>query len=111
MPARQVQCEQCLAIANVPDGGDPHAMTFCGCCTQDHHHGVTALACPGNSAIGHPGAPCSGRNPRTCRVVTTPEERQGEPCLGGHCGIEVDGCTVCRPLIHYVTVGQLIGTF
>lgn len=108
MPARQVQCKQCLAIANVEDGVDPHTMTWCGCCTQEHHHGLAAEACPGNNAVGHPGAPCTN-NPRTCAVISLPESRQGEPCPGGHCGTGIPDCTVCRPLIHYATAGLLVG--
>ena len=111
MPARQVQCKQCLAIANVPDGVDPHTMNWCTCCTADHHHGLAAEACPGNNAIGHVGAPCSHQNPMLCSVIGTLEQRKGEPCPGGHCGVGVEGCTVCRPVIHYVTAGLIMAGF
>lgn len=122
MPNRQVQCKQCLATASVPDGIDPHTMTWCSCCTQDHHHGQAAENCPGNNALGHPGAPCSHPNPRACTVVSQPVplpdgsepppdiagvRPAGEDCPGGHCGAGVPGCTVCRPIIHFATAGPL----
>jgi hypothetical protein len=28
----------------------------------------------------------------------------GEDCPGGHCGTGVEGCTVCRPVIHFAVV-------
>jgi hypothetical protein len=127
MPAqaggRQVQCAQCLAMNWVPDGVDPHTLTWCQCCTRDHHHGQAAEACPGNGGIGHPGEPCPHPNPLACTVLTrtlaTPvdlapadgpapaEPAPREPCPGGHCGAGVKGCTVCRPVIHFATAGPL----
>ena len=35
-----VQCKQCLAVIDIPAGENPHARTWCGCCTIDHHHGA-----------------------------------------------------------------------
>lgn len=103
MAERTVQCKQCLATASVPDGVDPHTMTWCQCCTIEHHHGQAAESCSGNNGVGHEGAPCTFPNPRACTVVTPP----GEDCPGGHCGVGVDGCTVCRPIIHFVTAGEM----
>jgi hypothetical protein len=62
-----------------------------GCCQEDHHHGEAANACPG----GH--GECL--TPAACATwhggMGQPEDT---PCPGGHCGMGVDGCTVCRPL-------------
>jgi hypothetical protein len=63
------------------------------CCLQDHHHGQNAGACPG-AGLRHAGAACSHADPKACLVVTD----AGEDCPGGHCGLGVDGCTVCRPI-------------
>jgi hypothetical protein len=104
-PTRRVQCQQCLAVTQLPDGADPHAHTWCGCCPitgddgQPHHHGQAAAACPGSGGEGHPGQPCPHPNPHAC-IRLTPA---GEDCPGGHCGVGVDGCTVCRPVIHFGT--------
>jgi hypothetical protein len=110
-PKKRVQCQQCLAVTQLDDGEDPHAHTWCGCCTQTdpetgqpHHHGRAAEACPGNGGAGHEGAPCPHPNPAVC-IRLTPA---GEDCPGGHCGIGVDGCTVCRPVVHFATVGQIL---
>lgn len=70
-----IQCKQCLATKYVPAGTDPHAVTFCACCTEDHHHGVTANNCPRT----HDG-----------------------PCWQGlQSGPKPEGCTVCRPVIFF----------
>lgn len=131
---RRVQCMQCLAETVIPDGADPHAFTWCGCCTrtdpatgQIHHHGRAAEACAGSNGTGHPGAACPHPNPKVCVRVSVPADvtpgdipvdgrevpampgrrGAGEPCPGGHCGIGVDGCTVCRPVIHFATAGDV----
>lgn len=105
MPGRQVQCKTCLAVTAVPDGVLPGSLTWCSCCTQDHDHGIAAASCPGDGGIGHPGEPCSHPSPRACTVVTP----AGEDCPGGHCGAGVNGCTVCRPVIHFVVAGSPAG--
>lgn len=126
---RRVQCMQCLAETVIPGGADPHALTWCGCCTrtdpatgQIHHHGRAAEACAGNNGTGHPGAPCPHPNPKACTAVSHPAppgdgegippgtpgiRGAGEDCPGGHCGVGVDGCTVCRPIIHFATAGDV----
>jgi hypothetical protein len=85
--ARQVQCAQCLAMNWVPDGVDPHSLTWCDCCTQDHHHGEGVLSAEECAAANHPGQPC----------LRPPEVRE-----------RPDGCTVCRPVIHYAVAGQVL---
>lgn len=80
-PGRQVQCKSCLAIARVPDGADPHSMTWCGCCAEDHHHGEGAAACG-------------------------PEAHGGEPCWNPPSVPRPDGCGVCRPVMHFVVAGS-----
>jgi hypothetical protein len=68
-----VQCKQCMKSQVIPAGADPHLVFECGCCTEDHHHGQEANACPRT----HDG-----------------------PCWQGPLsGPKPDGCTVCRPLI------------
>lgn len=107
------QCKQCLATAKLPPGADPHASTWCGCCPVDHHHGRQAASCPGNGGVGHPGEPCNQPNPRNCPVILGQRTPPGEPgpdpddeCPGGHCGVGVAGCTVCRPITHFAEVGN-----
>ena len=81
---RQVMCKQCLAVKDIPDGADPHALTWCTCCTQPHHHGQGAAACTPEK--NHPGQPCW--NP------------PAQPVRPGNCG-------VCRPLLHFAATSQL----
>lgn len=106
MATKRIQCMQCLTVAEIPSEADPHAVQICGCCTIDHHHGEAAAACPGNDGIGHPGEPCPQPNPASCTRVTP----AGKDCPGGHCGVGVAGCTVCRPLIHFGEAGDLQAT-
>lgn len=80
----QVMCKQCLAVANLPDGQDPHAVSWCRCCDADHHHGEAAQAC-GDSQ--HPGELCW--NP------------PGQP-------VKPENCGVCRPVHHMPTVGNAL---
>lgn len=87
-----VQCKQCLAMADLPAGTDPHSRTWCGCCAvtdeatgQPHHHGRDVLGAADCEAANHPGAPCW--NP------------PGTP--------RPDGCTACRPIIHFPVAGDL----
>lgn len=121
MAGRQVQCKTCLAMTTVPDGVEPGSLTWCRCCTADHDHGQAAAACPGNGEAGHPGAACPHPNPAVCTVVSVPVgegadspppgapgvRAVGEPCPGGHCGPGVEGCTVCRPVMHFAVTGSL----
>jgi hypothetical protein len=65
-----------------------------GCCAEDHDHEATANACPG----AHDGQECPAG---TDCLVFTPA---GEDCPGGHCHKDVDGCTVCHPVI--ITAGM-----
>lgn len=132
----QIICQTCLTAADLPPGADPHAYTWCDCCTirgddgKPHHHGRAAESCPGNGGIGHPGEPCPHRNPKVCIMVSRPVPAgdegltaavtgngvataggpvrpAGEDCPGGHCGVGVSGCTVCRPVMHMAVVGDL----
>lgn len=88
-----IKCNQCgkWQVFPVEAGADPDSALECGCCTQPHHHGQAANACPGAGG-NHTGAPCP--EPDTCIALTPP----GEDCPGEHCGLGVDGCTVCRPI-------------
>ena len=79
----QVMCKQCLTVKDVPPGVDPHTLTWCNCCTQDHHHGAGAAACQPEAS--HPGQACW--NP-----PWTPRP---------------DGCGVCRPVVHLPVTGDL----
>ena len=76
-----IQCKQCSSSINVDPGTDPHTLSWCNCCTEDHHHGEAAAACP----QAHEG-PCW--NPPTVPV-------------------QPDGCTVCRPVIHFANANVL----
>jgi len=81
----QFQCKQCLTVTELPDGSDPHAHTWCNCCTQTgdtgeiHHHGENSMLAADCEAANHPGQPC-----------WHPPAQPVRP----------DGCTVCRPVIH-----------
>jgi hypothetical protein len=124
-----IQCMQCGAMKDLPPGADPHDYTWCTCCTitgddgKPHHHGQAAASCPGNGGVGHPGEPCPHPNPKICirvsrpvlsgdkdadRVVIPggPVRPVGEPCPGGHCGVGVKNCTVCRPVMHLPQAGM-----
>jgi hypothetical protein len=123
-----IMCLQCQAMKNLPPGADPHAYTWCTCCTvkgedgEPHHHGRAAESCSGNGGIGHPGEPCPHPQPRACIVVSRPVPPEygdavtadtpgfraaEEECPGGHCGPGVTGCAVCRPVMHLPSVGDL----
>jgi hypothetical protein len=84
MPGRQVMCKQCLAVIEIPEGTDPPALTWCGCCPENHHHGKGAAAC--TSEKNHPGQPC-----------WNPPQHPVRP----------EGCLVCRPVMHFVVAGQM----
>jgi hypothetical protein len=104
-----VECQGCHTQAFLdPDAdpavlADPDAAITCppgsGCCSADHHHGNAASACPG----GHKACP----SPDACPVWlgmqphlenSSIRDTSAGKCPGGHCGLGVDGCTVCRPL-------------
>jgi hypothetical protein len=91
----QYACKQCLAVINLPDGSDPHAHTWCTCCTQTsgadekvHHHGENAMLATDCEAANHPGQPC-------WHPPTQPERP--------------DNCTVCRPVVHLAVVQAGLG--
>jgi hypothetical protein len=95
-----VQCNGCKTAAVTEHARDPDTSIVCppesDCCKADHHHGETANACPG----GHGACP----TPAACPVWG---QRQPEgPCPGGHCGLGIAGCSVCRP----ITITALPGT-
>lgn len=86
-----IACNGCGGWTLSADASDPDALLKCGCCPENHHHGRAASACPGAGG-NHPGVACpTGPD---CLVVTP----AGDPCPGGHCGKDVAGCTVCRPI-------------
>lgn len=84
------RCNQCGAVSESPleSGRDPDASVACGCCPQAHDHAAAANACP----RGHEGQPCPHPEGK-CTAVPA-----GQACPGGHCGLGVAGCTVCRPV-------------
>lgn len=83
---KRVQCAMCLAMAEIPGDVNPHSRTWCGCCTRDHHHGEGVMAAEECAAANHPGQPCF-----------SPPLVRDKP----------DGCTVCRPVIHWAVAGSL----
>jgi hypothetical protein len=87
----RVACKTCSATVDLPPGTDPHAVTWCGCCTEPHHHGDAAANCPQD----HDG-PCW--NPP---VAGVPPELQP-----GAVSARPPGCTVCRPVAHYPVAGS-----
>lgn len=95
-----IQCNQCGAWTTSGDGLDPDGQLACGCCPLDHHHGLAANACPGAEG-SHPGAACPA--PENC-IARTP---LGRPCPGEHCGLGVEGCTVCRPITITLMAGSV----
>lgn len=89
----RVQCNQCKATAYTDNGDNPDDALSCSCCPADHSHGLSANTC-GGAALSHPDAACSHPDPIACNVITP----AGEDCPGGHCGLGVPGCMVCRPV-------------
>jgi hypothetical protein len=89
----RVQCKTCGTVISLPSGADPHATTWCGCCTERHHHGRAAEACPQE----HDG-PCW--NPPVIGILL---ELQPDAVP-----IRPAGCTVCRPVAHYAVAGSPI---
>jgi hypothetical protein len=82
----KIQCKQCLAMTDVPPGVNPHSLTWCTCCTVDHHHGESVLPAEECAAANHPGVPC-----------LNPPSVPDRP----------DGCTVCRPVLHFPVAGDV----
>lgn len=112
-----VECGCPPELADVPvhAGGcvmlDPDAAHSCGCCDGTAHPGVScgkaAIACPG----GHGACPA----PDACELwlAATANTRHplyegppAGPCPGGHCGKDVPGCTVCKPLLIIAPAGS-----
>jgi hypothetical protein len=87
----QFQCLQCLAMTDLPPGTDPHSRTWCECCTiagddgKPHHHGKSVMSAAECEAANHPGALC-----------LSPPGQPDKP----------DGCTACRPVVHFAVVGD-----
>lgn len=86
-----------------------------GCCQVDHGgggHDEAANACPG----GHRDCP----TPMACPVWEGQRARVGpddetpdhlahlnsDSCPGGHCHKDIDGCTVCRPILIEIMPGH-----
>ena len=90
----RVECKQCGASAYTDNGADPDAALACPCCVLPHDHAAAANACPGAGAQ-HAGVPCPEVESGAGCTILTP---LGEACPGGHCGLGVPGCTVCRPV-------------
>jgi hypothetical protein len=107
--AHTAECNGCGRSVTITDDDiDLHMAvdaTGCGCCTENHHHGQAASACPGKGG-NHPGAECPHPDPVACTVLTP----EGEECPGGHCGLGIPGCSVCRPLTITLLPGSVIVT-
>lgn len=89
----RVTCKQCGATTLVEHTDFQGAIT-CNCCTVNHDHDENANSCSGVDA-NHEGVPCAEpTGTENCNMLTP----LGEDCPGGHCGPDVDGCTVCRPI-------------
>ncbi len=98
----RVQCNQCGKSAYTDNVLDPDSALACDCCPQQHDHAAAANACIG-AGVSHAGTPCPDSSPAACTVVTP----EGEDCPGGHCGLGVDGCAVCRPVTITVYVAEM----
>lgn len=106
----RVKCDQCGRETIVV--GDPFGAEIpgCVCCTADHVHDESANTCSGE----HAGTACPHAGSDLIRSLVHPETHEvtefhgdeaciaaslpGEPCPGGHCGLGVPGCAVCRPV-------------
>jgi len=81
-----------------PDDAFDVAVPSCGCCTADHHHGQAAICAGGHGACPTPDN-CPvwlGMQPHLPDSFV--RDTSAGPCPGGHCGKNVEGCAVCRPL-------------
>lgn len=86
-------CRQCGASALTENPDFTVSVVKCNCCPEDHDHNAAAAACPGAN-LNHADVPCNEDDPvHGCHVTPA-----GEDCPGGHCGLRIDGCTVCRPV-------------
>ena len=121
-----VQCTNCGEFKLTDNHANPDSALTCrpgaGCCAQVHDHDATcapdcaqihdhaaaANACPG----GHDAEPCPF-DPDNCPVFAGGTGSHGPTnvghCPGGHCGKDVKGCTVCRP-VTITGLRGLIGT-
>lgn len=99
----RIECPGCGTSAYTENQADPDTGLTCppdsACCQDGHHHGNAAASCPG----GHGACP----SPDACPVWLGMQphlpgsrirDTSAGPCPGGHCGLGVDGCAVCRPL-------------
>lgn len=84
-----ISCKQCMSSINVDPGTDPHSLTWCQCCSADHHHGADVLPADQCEAANHPGQQC-----------WHPPDQPVRP----------DGCTVCRPVIHHANANEIFLT-
>jgi hypothetical protein len=71
-----------------------------GCCAEAHDHDAAANACPG----GHGDCPvpeaCAAWEGATADTRhTLYDGPSAGACPGGHCHKDIEGCTVCRPLV------------
>lgn len=107
-----IECQGCRTSTYTEDGADPDAALVCapgsGCCGQDHHHGQAASACKG----GHGACPTPDNCPVWLGVQPHLENSNARdlgagPCEGGHCGLGVKNCSVCRPLKITVIPGSV----
>jgi hypothetical protein len=111
-------CDQVVGahIAGCPMS-DPAASITCradsDCCKTDHDHQAAADNCPAD----HSDHPCPDE-PGKCGVHlgmqmwahdedTLPDHLQGD-CPGGHHGLGVQDCSVCRPLVITVPPGSTV---
>lgn len=76
-----IQCKQCTATINVDPGVDPHSLTWCQCCTIDHHHAEGNAECWDDPSHDCWKGPLSGPRPPECKV--------------------------CRPVIHFANANVL----
>jgi hypothetical protein len=116
------------ADCSCPEGYDPHtaghlpncqmvnldALVVCppasDCCKEDHDHAAVANACEAAHTT-----PCV--DPLACKLWANvlshqdPDVPNDLPasCPGGHCGVGVPGCTVCRPITVIVPPGHVGG--
>jgi len=107
-----IECQNCRTSAFTEDPGITLGTLACppgsGCCEQDHDHDAAANACPG----GHGACP----SPDNCPVWlgmqphlenSNARDLSAGPCKGGHCGLGVKNCSVCRPLKITVIPGSV----
>jgi hypothetical protein len=89
----RILCKTCLAVTDLPPGADPHAYTWCECCTvtdesgKPHHHGRDVLSAEECETANHPGKRC-----------WHPPAQPDKP----------DGCTICRPVMHLPVAGVVL---